>query len=82
MSTYEPSGDQIEALAEHMSDGDWEFVDEPGRRVVRANWRRQIASPAFQAIIRAAQSEAWGEGYGDDSECQTPRTNPYRKATA
>lgn len=41
------------------------------------------ASDVFDAWIaehdRQVAERAWGEGYGPDEECHTPRRNPYRK---
>ena len=32
----------------------------------------------FDRWLAARMADAWDEGYGDDAECNEPRTNPYR----
>lgn len=80
MTTYTPTDEQIEAYAKHSVGHDWVFFDERMRGWESDKARREISSPAFQAIIRAAQAEAWRDGveagYAVDSS-----DNPYIEAT-
>ena len=86
MNDYQPTDEQIEALARdekaHADNGiKWDDLFS----VQKAEWidgaRALTRYPAFQAIIRAAQAEAWDTGfdvgyafgYGDGS-------HPHRRA--
>jgi len=66
--TYQPTAEQIAALARDVersaSAWDPEYDDEYERYNDEAQDIASVvaSSPAFQAIIRAAQAEAWGEG--------------------
>ena len=68
MSAYEPTDEQIEALAKHefeRDNPDFEFELMSPRTKERgaARYRELVATDAFQAIIRAAQAEAWAKGH-------------------
>ena len=65
MNAYQPTDEQIESLATHefeMSTScEWATARD-GEQDDFRNWARQMSeSPAFQAIIRAAQAEALRE---------------------
>lgn len=56
--TYQPSDEQIDALCTAEAAlfvGDEDYLAT----------KRFVAHPAFQAIIRAAQAEAWNKGHRD-----------------
>lgn len=58
---FEPTDEQIEALARDDFGHDWVFLNKSHREHEAWKMRRKIASPAFQAIIRAAQVQALRE---------------------
>lgn len=80
MSGYTPTDQQFVDMGLELAALD----EERSEHDMSAYWMVQpfSNSSAFRAIIRAAQAEAWDEGYGDDLEATTPRTNPYRQENA
>ena len=60
--TYTPTDEQIEALAQaEVSRDFWRELSQQIRSLTIERKRREIGRPAFQAIIRAAQAEAFRE---------------------
>lgn len=84
MSDYQPTDEQISALDLSITQNVLADIEEDETHAV-------VASPEFQAIIRAAREDAWSEGHRagfstamrrmSDEPGAPSAKNPYREAT-
>ena len=68
MSAFEPTDEQIEALAKHEFERDnpdfkFDLMSPRTKERGAARYRELVATDAFRAIIRTAQAAAWDSGH-------------------